>query len=137
MSQKAVIDLHEQEVLTTFYCALYAVGIPLFLWRREREPIKSRCWMLAVLQVTYCLFDLSVRMSELNTQVPCLLALTNSIMTLPLWMYPYFLRSGKWREREKEKKGEKIPISFYFLVSFFFFLLLLCFSSFLSFFLLS
>jgi len=86
----AEIDYDEMMAISCLYFALYAVGIPLFLIRHKHVPIRDRGWLLAVLQMTYCLFDILVRFPALTA--PCMLLTINSMSTIPVWLYNYFPR---------------------------------------------
>jgi len=72
---------------------LYVFGVPLFIYRRHTEPIRGRGWLLAVLQISYLVFDCAIRQaSRSSTNIPCFLTLFDSIALMPLWIYPYFIR---------------------------------------------
>jgi len=93
MLSPAEIDFTEQLVLTCVYCLLYIIGVPLLIWRSNVEPIRSRCWILAVLQAPYCVFDLSL--SAAQDLPPCFLRQLDTIWALLLWIYPYSIRQGR------------------------------------------
>jgi len=83
-------DYIEQLVLTSTYSLLYVVGVPLFIWRSSREPIRSRCWALATFQATYCLFDMCISASQ--NLPPCFPRQLDTVWTMLLWIYPFFIR---------------------------------------------
>ena len=73
------------------YGLLYFGGVPLFVYFRAREPIRSRGWLLSVLQMTAALIDVILRTLS-YTMVTCGVDTWRSIWLLPLWVYPYFIR---------------------------------------------
>jgi len=75
----------------SIYTLLYIVGIPVFLLMRNREPIKSRVWLISVLQMTAAWVDLILRaISEGITTCP--VDTWRGMWLLPLWVFPYFGR---------------------------------------------
>jgi len=82
-----IVDL----VLSSIFFALYLVGVPLFLVRRNKEPIRSRGWALGVLQMSAIGIDMILRLLGF-TYLPCLLLYIRGMTILTVWVYPYFLR---------------------------------------------
>jgi len=78
-------------VFAAIYTLFYITGIPLFIYFRNKEPIRSRGWLLSVLQMTPPLIDLHMR-GEGYDPVPCSADTWRSICLIPLWIYPYFTR---------------------------------------------
>ena len=73
------------------FVLFYLCLVPLFIYNRHREPIKSRVPWLSVLQMTYILCDFAVKITPVQ-YMPCFLKMTNSTCNLTLWIYPYFIR---------------------------------------------
>lgn len=79
----------EEVILTTIFGILYVTGVPLLIWRCKKEPIRSRGWVLALLQITYCWFDMGL---SISSGAPCFVDNLDTVSTLILWIYPYFIR---------------------------------------------
>jgi len=76
---------------SSIYSLLYVIGIPTFIYLRNREPIRSRGWLISVMQMTVALIDLIMRaVSEEITTCP--VDTWRGLWLVPLWIYPYFGR---------------------------------------------
>lgn len=80
-------------VIAAIFAAVYVVAVPLYVWRRNWEPIKSRGWGLSVALVTYAALDLSLRTAANVSLIPCWLEQIRAVLSLPVWIYPYFVRA--------------------------------------------
>jgi len=85
------LDHYIDAAMAGIYGVLYLIGIPAFIYFRHHEPIKSRGWVISVLQMTAALVDLVMRgISFENTTCPA--DTWRGLWLLPLWIYPYFGR---------------------------------------------
>ena len=66
--------------------------MPLFILLRRREPIRSRGWVIPVMQMTAALVDMVMR-SLLWRRTTCLMDNWRGILLLPLWLFPYYGRA--------------------------------------------
>jgi len=78
--------------MTSIYGFLYLVGIPLFILLRNREPIRSRGWLIATMQMTVALVDLILR-SLTWRRTTCMVDNWRGVLVIPLWIYPYYGRA--------------------------------------------
>ena len=79
------------EILSAVYFALYLPGAILFVIRRNHEPIKSRLWILAFLQMSVVCLDLLLRLIGPD-KVGCFVSTAQNLIILPVWAYPFFIR---------------------------------------------
>lgn len=82
-------ELQDLAFLITF-SVLYLAGLPLFIIRRQKEPIRSRGWLLVILQLSVLMVDLPIRTAA--SQIGCFMTLAEDLFLIPLWTYPYFVR---------------------------------------------
>jgi hypothetical protein len=80
-------------VIAAIFSAVYVVTVPLYVWRRNWEPIKSRGSELSMALVTYAALDLSLRTAANVSLIPCWLEQIRAVLSLPVWIYPYFVRA--------------------------------------------
>lgn len=85
------LDANINIAMGAIFSFLYLLGIPAFIWFRNREPIRSRGWLISVLQMSAALVDVHMR-GEGYYPVGCLADTWRSVCLLPLWIYPYFGR---------------------------------------------
>ena len=86
--------LYEYVLVPEFgvYLALYVPLNILFIIRRNIEPIASRGWILAVLQSfigCFCFFSTTIS----NKTITCYPTFLTQALLMPLWAFPYFIRS--------------------------------------------
>jgi len=81
-------------IFAIVYGVLAAVGIPLMILLRNREPIKSREWPLMVVHVLMVTVEIALRAADQET-IPCAVNFVRFTVFEPLFLAPYFLRSFK------------------------------------------
>jgi len=80
-------------MLTTciIFSVIYVIFMPLFLYRRNREPIKSRGWQLSAVQMTISFMDIIYR-TVVRFGNNCAFEQVRSLTLLGLWVSPYIIR---------------------------------------------
>jgi len=79
------------EGMGAIYFALFLVGIPLFIHLRRWEPIKSRGWVISVVQMSWVAIELALRIMG-YTMVGCAVDMLRNLLLVPLFLFPYYLR---------------------------------------------
>lgn len=81
-------------VLYCAYAAVWLVSNVLFLWRMDRQPIKSRSPRLLLASSVGGFFCLSFGgITQLKPDLPCPFFLCIAILAFPVYSVPYLLRS--------------------------------------------
>jgi hypothetical protein len=78
-------------VMGIIYFVLFAFGVPLFVFLRNKEPIKSRGWQPSLLQMTAVLLELALRVAGFQ-RITCVIDNWRTLFLIPLFLYPYFYR---------------------------------------------
>jgi len=83
------IEIHI--ALTAVYAFFYVTFFVIFIWRRKKEPIASRCWELALLQTFFANLD---NIFNIPACIPsCYLIVLRATANGPLLTYPYLIRA--------------------------------------------
>jgi len=78
------IEIHI--ALTAVYAFFYVTFFVIFIWRRKKEPIASRCWELALLQTFFANLD---NIFNIPACIPsCYLIVLRATANGPLLTYP-------------------------------------------------
>jgi len=81
-----------QLVLCVIMATLYVIFMPLYLWRRNVEPIKSRGWELSSVQMTLSMLDMVLR-TVAQPLIPCWFEQYRTLLVITYWAYPYITRA--------------------------------------------
>jgi len=78
-------------VLSSIFFFLYLVFIPLLVIRRKLQPIKSRCFQISIMQMSFAAIDMGLRLS--TSGLPCIIVTYDRLMIVPVLLYPYFVQA--------------------------------------------
>lgn len=75
------------------FSALFIVFMPLYILRRDREPIKSRGWELSAVQFTVSQVDMVLRTLGTAYHINCGFEQVRVLTLLGVWAGPYIIRA--------------------------------------------